>query len=163
MHLLALLLRNILAVRVRNLNQFLLLDVATGVVGVLLTGARILHPFLTSITVRLPTRLAVRLLLTATLCLCVRLGLLSVLLAAHLLVDGLTGVLVDCLTGLSELLNLLLVAFLLCLLNILCVPDRLLCGEAGDLRGCLNNWCLDWGLNWGSSSVLRLPQYKRAA
>jgi len=68
--------------------------------------------------------------LTAALCLCVRLGLLSVLLAAHLLVDGLTGVLVDCLTGLSELLDLLLVALLLCLLNILRVPDRLLCGEA---------------------------------
>merc|ERR1719330_1806608 len=163
MHLLALLLRNILAVRVRNLNQFLLLDVATGVIGVLLTSARIFHPFLTSVTVRLPTRLAVRLLLAAALCLCVRLGLLSVLLAAHLLVDGLTGVLVDCLTGLSELLDLLLVAFLLCLLNILRVPDRLLCSEAGNLRWCLNNWCLDWGLNWGSSSVLRLPQYKRAA
>ena len=95
-----------------HLDQFLLLDVATGVVGVLLAGAGHLHPLLTSVTVLLPTRLAVRLLLetigiertieemcvfcriiliavsnhylTAALCLCVRLGLLSVLLAAHL-------------------------------------------------------------------------------
>jgi len=62
-HLLALLLRHILAVGVRNLHQFLLLDVATGVVGVLLAGAWHLHPLLTSVTVLLPTRLAVRLLL----------------------------------------------------------------------------------------------------
>jgi hypothetical protein len=38
-HLLALLLWNILAVSVGNLNQFLLLDIVTGVVVVLLAGA----------------------------------------------------------------------------------------------------------------------------
>jgi len=129
-HLLALLLWNILAVSVGNLNQFLLLNVATGVVVVLLAGAGHLHPLLASVPVLLPPRLAVRLLLTTALCLCVRLRLLSVLLAAHLFVDSLTGVLVDRLTSLAELLNLLLVAFLLCLLYVLGVPDRLLCGEA---------------------------------
>ena len=46
-----------------HLNQFLLLDVAAGVVVVLLAGAGHLHPLLTSVTVLLPTRLTVRLLL----------------------------------------------------------------------------------------------------
>jgi len=132
-NLLALLLRDILAICVGNLDQFLLLNVATGVIVVLLAGTGNLNPFLASITVLFPTRLAVRLLLTATLCLCVRLGLLPVLLAAHLLVDSLTGVLVDCLTCLSELLDLLLVALFFRLLYILGVPDRLLCGYAGNL------------------------------
>jgi len=72
-HLLALLLWNILAVSVGNLNQFLLLNVATGVVVVLLAGAGNLHPLLASVPVLLPPRLAVRLLLTTALCLCVRL------------------------------------------------------------------------------------------
>jgi len=161
-HLLALLLWNVLAVSVGNLNQFLLLDVATGVVVVLLTGAGHLDPLLAAVTVLLPSRLAVRLLLTAALSLCVGLGLLSVLLAAHLFVDSLTGVLVDRLTRLSEPLDLLLVAFLFCLLYVLGVPDRLLCGEAGDLGGRLNNWGGHWGLHRGCS-VLWLPNNQRAA
>jgi len=45
-NLLALLLRHILAICVGNLDQFLLLDVATGVVVVLLAGAGNLNPFL---------------------------------------------------------------------------------------------------------------------
>jgi len=72
-NLLALLLGHILAVRVRNLNQFLLLDVATSVIVVLLAGAGHLDPLLAPVTVFLPTRLAVCLLLTAALCLCIRL------------------------------------------------------------------------------------------
>jgi len=72
-NLLALLLRYILAVRVRNLNQFLLLDVATSVIVVLLARAGHLDPLLAPVTVFLPPRLAVCLLLTAALCLCVRL------------------------------------------------------------------------------------------
>jgi len=122
-HLLALLLRHILAVSVRNLDQFLLLYVATGVVVVLLAGARNLNPLLASVSILLPTRLAVSLLLTAALCLRVRLGLLSVLLAAYLFVNSLTRVLVDCLACLSELLDLFLVTFFLCLLYVLSVPD----------------------------------------
>merc|ERR1712203_1006502 len=105
-------------------------------------------------------RLAVCLLLAAALCLCVRLGLLPILLAAHLFVDGLTGVLVDCLAGLSELLYLLLVALLLRLLNVLGVPNRLLCRDAGDLRGLVDLWSGDGGLN-RSRSVLRLPENHR--
>jgi len=62
-NLLALLLRYILAVRVRNLNQFLLLDVATSVIVVLLAGAGHLDPLLAPVTVFLPPRLAVCLLL----------------------------------------------------------------------------------------------------
>jgi predicted neutral ceramidase superfamily lipid hydrolase len=162
-NLLALLLRNILAVSVGNLNQFLLLDVVTGVIVVLLTGAGHLDPLLASVTVFLPPRLAVRLLLAAALCLCVRLGLLPVLLAAHLFVDSLAGVLVDRLTCLPELLDLLLVALLLCLLYILGVPDRLLCGEAGNLGGRLNNWSRHWGLHWRCCSILWLPNNQRAA
>ena len=42
---------------------------------------------------------------------------------SDLFVDSLTGVLVDRLTSLSEPLDLLLVAFLLCLLYVLGVPD----------------------------------------
>ena len=45
------------------------------------------------------------------------------LIRLHLFVDSLTGVLVDRLTSLSEPLDLLLVAFLLCLLYVLGVPD----------------------------------------
>jgi len=161
-HLFALLLRHILAISVRNLDQFLLLYVATGVVVVLLAGARNLDPLLTSVAILLPTRLAVSLLLTAALCLCVRLGLLSVLLAANLFVDSLAGVLVDCLACLSELLDLLLVTFFFCLLYILGVPNRFLCGDAGNLGGSLNNRGGHWSLH-RSCSVLWFPQNKPTA
>merc|ERR1719361_230311 len=90
-NLLALLLGHVLAIGVGNLDQFLLLNIATIVIGVLLAGAGHLHPLLATVTVRFPTRLAVCLLLAAALCLCVRFGLLPILLAAHLFVDGLTG------------------------------------------------------------------------
>merc|ERR1711973_694976 len=127
-----LLLRHVLAVGVGHLHQFLLLNILTAVICVLLAGAWNLNPLLASVPVLLPTRLTICLLLATALCLCVRLRLLTVLLGAHLFVDSLTGVLVDSLTGLSELLNLLLVTLLLYLLDVLCVPDRLLCGDARD-------------------------------
>merc|ERR1712145_19307 len=145
-----------------HLDQFLLLYVATGVVVVLLAGARNLNPLLASVAIFLPSRLAVSLLLTAALCLCVWLGLLSVLLAAYLFVDSLTRVLVDCLARLSELLDLLLMTFFLCLLYVLSVPDRLLCGDAGNLGGSLNNRGGHWGLH-RSCSVLWFPKNKRIA
>jgi len=118
-----LLLRHVLAVSVGHLHQFLLLNILAAVICVLLAGAWNLNPLLASVPVLLPTRLTIGLLLATALCLCVRLRLLTVLLGAHLFVNSLTGVLVDGLTGLSELLNLLLMTLLLYLLDVLRVPD----------------------------------------
>merc|ERR1719153_532284 len=113
-----------MADRVGNLHQVLLLNILTGVICVLLACAWNLNPLLASVSILLPSRLTIGLLLATALCLCVRLRLLTVLLGAHLFVHSLARVLVDGLTGLSELLNLLLVTLLLYLLDVLRVPDR---------------------------------------
>merc|ERR1711972_210383 len=136
----------------------LAVNVLTGVICVLLAGAWNLNPLLASVPILLPTRLTICLLLATALGLCVRLRLLTVLLGAHLFVDSLTGVLVDSLTGLSELLNLLLVTLLLYLLDVLRVPDRLLCGDARDLTWRLNEGGSFRGLDWRSCPVLRLSE-----
>merc|ERR1712180_292901 len=153
-----LLLRYVLAVSVGHLHQFLLLNILTGVICVLLACAWNLNPLLASVSILLPTRLTISLLLATALCLCVRLRLLTVLLGAHLFVNSLTGILVDCLTGLSELLNLLLVTLLLYLLDVLRVPDRLLCGDARDLTWRLNERGSFRGLDWRGRPVLRLSK-----
>jgi len=140
-HLHAVLLRHLLAVLIRHLDQFLFLHVITLVHGVVLAGARHLHPLLAAVAVRLPSCLTVVLVAGPTLSLSVGLRLLPLLGAAHIFILSVTLLLVDGVTDVPiEGLGLGL-ALLFGLLDVLSLPNLLIGGGALYLRS--RSWSLD--------------------
>jgi len=158
------LLGNIFTVIVWHLLQSLLLHIPALVVCVVLAGPLDWGPHLV-VPGPLPLVLTVLLVVSGTLSLCVVLCLISVLLAAHLLVlciahrlvhsvallplRGDTLLLIRCVA----LLDLHCLALLCLCLNILCVPHSGILCPAGTLWTSLH-WC--WGFHWlgYSSSIL---------